>query len=83
MTLTGLSSDNAVILSFDTRHLPSIQLKNEISIDDDTHRETGPDGQRWLNTEAATDDLLACLIEGVACTAPHRLEDRAVIAVRI
>lgn len=61
----------------------SVWFENEISIDDHAYRKSRTDGQRRLNIETATHNLLAGLIQGVAGPVPQGLNDRTVIAIRI
>ena len=81
LTLTGLSSDNVPILSLVIS--PSVWLENEIAIDDNAHWKTGANGQRRLNIQAATDNLLAGLIQRVPCPVPQSLDDGTVVAVGV
>src|SRR5258708_35220518 len=81
LTLTGLSSGSTPILSLVIS--PSVWLEHEIAIDDNSHRKSRTDGQRRLNIEAATNNLLAGLIQRVPCPVPQSLDDGAVVAVGV
>src|SRR5258708_39650836 len=81
LTLTGLSSGSTPILSLVIS--PSVWLESEIAIGDHAHRKSRTDGQRRLNIEAATNNLLAGLIQRVPCPVPQSLENRTVVAVGI
>ncbi len=81
LTLTGLSSGSAPILSLVIS--PSVPLENEIAIDDNAHRKSRTDGQRRLNIEAATDNLLAGLIQRVRCSVPQCLDNCTIIAIGV
>src|SRR5260370_5368895 len=56
-----------------------MRCEYEIAVDDDPHRETGPDRNRRLNVEVAADDLLPGLIQAVGAATPQRRYDGAVV----
>jgi len=56
--------------------------EHKIARDDDAHGKTRPDGQRRLNIEIASDDLLAGLIEALGAAAAQGLDERVFIACR-
>jgi hypothetical protein len=82
VTFIGLSSGNDLILSFGTS-LPSVWHKYEVSIDENANRETWSHGQRGLDIETAPNHLLSGLIERVGGAVPQRLDDGAVVAIRV
>ena len=81
LTLTGFSSGSAPILSLVIS--PSIWLENEVAIYNHPHGEPRTDGQRRLNIEAATNNLLAGLIQRVPCPVPQSLDDGTIVAVGV
>src|SRR3984893_4270733 len=81
LTLTGLSSESAPILSLVISS--SVRFENELAIDNHPHGEPRTDGQRRLNIEAATNNLLAGLIQRVPCSVPQSLDDGTVVVVGV
>ena len=60
------------------RHVYSLSfvwLKHQVTVDDDTHRETWPDCERRLNVEVPSDNLLSGLIERIGGPMPERLKN--------
>lgn len=56
-----------------------IGREHEVAIDDDAHREAGPDRDRRLDVEVTSNDLLPGLVQAVAAAAPESSHDAIVV----
>jgi hypothetical protein len=56
-----------------------IASQNEVTIDDHPYRKSWPYGQRRLDIEVASDNLLSRLVERIATSTTQRLNDAILI----
>ena len=61
----------------------SVWFKDQIAVDDYSHRETRSDSQGRLHAEVTPNDLLAGLIKRVPCPTAKRLENGTVTVAGI
>src|SRR6266478_7405749 len=55
--------------------LPFVSLKDQIAVDDHSHRKPRPDRQRRLNVEIPLNDFLSGLVQAIAGSTTERCDD--------